>query len=125
MDSLKWLIVRSGAAIPSNLAVFAAAIFLAYGVNAFTTIYAMPGRPVHSPALWGSFVSSVVAAGLWTALAAKKDSIDKAALSGVGNHDEREAERLRMWQEVWLRTLIYLGGAAAFSITALVVLVFP
>lgn len=125
MDTLKWLVVRSSAAIPSNLAVFAAAIFLAYGVNAFTTIYAVPGRPVHSFGLWGSFVSSVIAAGLWTALAAKKDSIDKASLSGGGDHEKREAMRLEMWQDVWLKTLVYLGGAAVFSIMALAVLVFP
>jgi hypothetical protein len=125
MNTLKWLIGRSGTAIPSNLAVFVAAIFLSYGVNAFTTIYAVPGHPVHSFGLWGSFVSSLIAAGLWTALAAKKDSIDKATLSGGGDLGKREATRMQMWQDVWLRTLIYLAGAAVFSIMALIALVFP
>jgi hypothetical protein len=125
VDALKRLIGRGGAAIPSNLAVFVAAVFLSFGVNAFTTIYAVPGHPVHSFGLWGSFASSVIAAGLWTALAAKKDSIDKATLSRGGDLDKREAARMQMWRDVWLRTLIYLGGAAAFSIAALVALVVP
>jgi len=125
VDPLRGLIGRGGAAIPNNLVVFIAAIFLSYAVNAFTTIYAVPGHPVHSFGLWGSFVCSVVAAGLWTALAAKKDVIDKAILSSGGDLAAREAARMRMWREVWLRTLIYLGGGVAFAIAAMLVLVFP
>lgn len=125
MDPLKRLISRGGAAIPNNLVIFIAAVFLSYGVNAFSTIYTVPGHPVHSFGLWGSFISSVVAAGLWTALAAKKDVVDKALLSHGGDLNDRESERARMWGEVWLQTLIYLGGAAVFSILTLLVLAFP
>lgn len=125
MEPVKRLVSRSGAVIPSNLAIFVAAVFLSYGVNAFSTIYTVPGHPAHSPALWISFASSVIAAIMWTALAAKKEVIDKATLSGGGDLDAREATRMRMWREVWVRTLVYLGGAAVFSILTLVVLVFP
>ena len=125
MGSLSGVVSRCSAAIPNNLVVFIAAIFLAFGVNTFTTIYAVPGHPARSFGLWGSFASSLVAAGLWTALAAKKDVIDKAILSGGGDLDAREAARMRMWGEVWLRALIYLGGGIVFSVAAMLVLVFP
>jgi hypothetical protein len=115
------LVTAAAAAIPASLMVFIAAVFLSYGVNAFTTIYAVPGRPVHSFALWCSFVSSVVAAGLWTALAAKKELIEKAALSGGA----REQHRTEMWHDISLKALLYLGGATAFSILAMVILVLP
>jgi hypothetical protein len=113
------------AAIPTNLMIFIAAIFLAYGVNAFTTIYAVPGHPVHSFAQWCSFASSMVAAGLWTALSATKERIEKATASGPGNMAAHEELRMKLWRDSWLRALVYLGGAAAFSILAMVILVFP
>jgi hypothetical protein len=119
------LVTAAAAAIPASLMVFIAAVFLSYGVNAFTTIYAVPGRPVHSFALWCSFVSSVVAAGLWTALAAKKELIEKAALSGGGDLAAREQHRTEMWHDISLKALLYLGGATAFSILAMVILVLP
>jgi hypothetical protein len=125
VEPLRGLVSRGGAVIPNNLVVFIAAIFLSYAVNAFTTIYAVPGHPARSFGLWGSFVSSVIAAGLWTALAAKQDVIDKAILSSGGDLDAREAAQTRMWREVWLRTLIYLGGGVVFSVAAMLVLVFP
>ncbi|MGA8529211.1 MAG: hypothetical protein WB622_05815 [Acidobacteriaceae bacterium] len=125
MTAIKRLVSNAAAVIPATLMVFIAAVFLSYGVNAFTTIYAVPGRPVHSFALWCSFASSVVAAGLWTALAAKKELIDKAALSSGGDPAAREQRRMDMWHDIWLKASLYLGGAAAFSILAMVILVFP
>jgi hypothetical protein len=119
------LIGASAAAIPANLMIFIAAVFLSYGVNAFTTIYAVPGHPVHSFALWCSFASSVVAAALWTALAAKKEQIEKATASGGGDLATRERIRAQLWDDSWIKALLYLGGSAAFSILAMVILVFP
>jgi hypothetical protein len=116
---------RIGVLIPENLTIFIAAIFLSNGVNVFTTIYAVPGKPVRSFGLWCSCISSVLAAGLWTALAAKKGLIDKAALSGASDLEMREEKRAQMWRDVWLQTLAYLGGAVAFSILAMGVLVIP
>jgi hypothetical protein len=125
VEAVKRLVSRCGARIPGNLAVFVAAIFLSYGVIAFSTIYTVPGHPSHSLRLWISFASSMLAAGLWTALAAKKDGIDKAALSGRGDSDQREITRMEMWRDVWLKTLLYFGGGAVFSLLALLVLIFP
>ncbi|HEY6494405.1 MAG TPA: hypothetical protein VIZ43_14115 [Trebonia sp.] len=125
MTAIRRLASSAAAGIPGSLMIFIAAVFLSYGVNAFTTIYANPGHPVHSVALWCSFASAVVAAGLWTALAAKKELIEKAVLSGGGDLAARERHRAEMWREIALTALLYLGGAAAFSILALVILVFP
>jgi hypothetical protein len=115
----------AAAAIPASLVVFIAALFLAYGVNAFTTIYADPGHPVHSFPLWCSFASSMVAAGLWTALAATKELIEKAVLSDSGYPATSEQRRTDMWHDIPLKALLYLGGAAAASILAMVILVIP
>jgi hypothetical protein len=123
--AVRRLVGASATVIPGNLMIFAAAVFLSYGINAFTTIYAEPGHPVHSFALWCSFASSVVAAGLWTALAAKKEQIERATTSGPGDWTAREDRRKQLWHESWLKALVYLGGAAAFSILAMVILVFP
>jgi hypothetical protein len=112
-------------AIPASLMVFIAAVFLTYGVNTFTTIYAVPGHPIHSFALWCSFVSSVTAAGLWTTLSAKKELIEKAVLYGGGDLAARDQHRTEMWNDVALKALLYLGGATAFSILAMVILVVP
>jgi hypothetical protein len=117
-------VVRIGIRIPGNLAVFVAAIFLSNSVNVFTTIYARPGKPVPSPGLWWSCISSLVAAGLWTALAAKKESIDKATQSGAVDLAQRERVRAQMWNDIWARASLYLGGAIVFSILAMMALVF-
>jgi len=117
-------VVRIGIRIPGNLAVFVAAIFLSNSVNVFTTIYARPGKPVQSAGLWWSCISSLVAAGLWTALAAKKDSIDKAAQSGAVDAAQRERVRARMWNDIWVRVSLYVGGAVGFSVLAMMALVF-
>jgi hypothetical protein len=122
---IRRLVSATAAAIPASLIVFIAAVFLSYGVNAFTTIYANPGHPVRSFALWCSFASSVVAAGLWTALAAKKELIEKAILSGGGDPATREQRRTEMWRDISLKALLYLGGATASSLLAMVILVFP
>jgi hypothetical protein len=66
-----------------------------------------------------------VAAGLWTALAAKKDSIDKAVQSASAEPSQREVIRVQMWEDVWLRTGGYLLGAVGLSILAMVALVIP
>jgi hypothetical protein len=115
----------SAAAIPVSLMVFIAAIFLTYGVTTFSTIYAVPGHPVHSVALWCSFVSSMAAAALWTTLSAKKELIEKTALSGPGDVAARNQHRTQMWDDVALKALLYLGGAAACSVLAMVILVVP
>ena len=125
MTAISRLVGACGAAIPANLMIFIAAVFLSYGVNAFTTIYAVPGHPTHSFALWCSFASSVVAAGLWTALASKKEHIEKAAASFPGDRAAREQLRTQLWHASWLKALVYLGGAAALSILAMVILIFP
>ena len=125
MTTIARLAGSAAAAIPGSLMVFIAAIFLSYGVNAFTTIYVNPGHPVHSFALWCSFASSVVAAGLWTALAAKKELIEKAVLSGGGDLATQEQHRTDMWHGISLKALLYLGGAAGTSILALVILIVP
>jgi hypothetical protein len=114
-----------GARMPQNLSIFVAAIFLSNCVNVFTTIYAVPGKPVRSFQLICSCISSLVAAGLWTALAAKKEVIEKAVASGASSPDERDRLRNQMWEDIWLRVLAYLGGAVAFSLLALVILVIP
>jgi hypothetical protein len=116
-----WIGVR----IPGNLSVFVAAIFLSNCVNVFTTIYAVPGKPVHSAALICSCGSSLLAAGLWTALASKKELIEKAVASGASRSEERERLRAQLWDDIWLRALIYLCGAVTLSILALVILVVP
>jgi hypothetical protein len=118
---IRWIGVR----IPGNLSIFVAAIFLSNSVNEFTTIYAIPGKPVRSFGLTFSCISSLLAAGLWTALAAKKDLIEKAVASGASSPKEREQLRDQMWEDVWLRILVYLGGAIILSILALVALVVP
>jgi CheY-like chemotaxis protein len=123
--AIKRVVSAAAAAIPGNLMIFIAAVFLSYGVNAFTTIYAVPGHPVHSFALWCSFASSVIGAGLWTALAAKKERIEKAAASSGGDLTARKQLRTQMWSGSWLTVSVYLGGGAAFSILAMVILVFP
>lgn len=122
---VKHSIGQIGIRIPGNLVVFIAAIFLSNSVNVFTTIYAQPGKPVQSAGLWWSCISSLAAAGLWTALAAKKDTIDKAVQSGADDPAMREVMRTQMWQDVWLRAGAYLGGAIALSIAAMVALVLP
>ena len=114
-----WICTR----LPGNLVVFVAAIYLSNGVNVFTTIYSQPGRPVESPGLWLSCFSSLMAAGLWTALAVKRDVIEKAALSGTTDPVEREALRAQMWGDVWIRVVAYLGLALALSFLAMVALV--
>lgn len=122
---LKQSIGQIGVRIPGNLVVFIAAIFLSNSVNVFTTIYAQPGKPVQSAGLWWSCISSLIAAGLWTALAAKKDTIDKAVQSGADDPTRREVMRTQMWQDVWLLATVYLGGAIALSIAAMVALILP
>ena len=125
MAVLKRFVIRLGMAIPGSLMVFIAAVFLSDGVNVFTTIYAVPGHPVHSLNLWVSCASAVVAAALWSVLAAKKDAIDKAVLSASENLTQREQRRTEMWNGIWLRTLAYVGGATACSLVALFILVLP
>jgi hypothetical protein len=122
---LRRSIGQIGVRVPGNLVIFIAAIFLSNSVNVFTTIYAQPGRPVSAPGLWWSCISSLVAAGLWTALAAKKDSIDKAVQSASAEPSQREVIRVQMWEDVWLRTGGYLLGAVGLSILAMVALVIP
>jgi hypothetical protein len=125
VTAIRRLASAAAAAVPASMLVFVAAVFLAYGVNAFTTIYAVPGRPAHSVALWCSFASALVSAGLWTALAAKKELIEKAALSSGGDPAARERLRTGMWADNSLKALLYLGGAAASSVLAMVILVLP
>ncbi len=120
----RW-IGRIGEQTPTNLIVFFAAIFLSNGVNVFTTIYARPGKPAHSLGLWCSCISSVLAAALWTAFSAKKDLIDKAALSGASDPDQRNEKRAQMWDDVWVRAMAYFVAAVSFSILAMVILVVP
>jgi hypothetical protein len=115
----------TAAHIPQNLSVFIAAIFLSNSVNEFTTIYAVPGKPVVSFGLILSCVSSLIAAGFWTALAAKKESIEKAVASGAFSLKEREQLGERMWTDVWLRILFYLTGAVVLSLLGLIALMIP
>jgi hypothetical protein len=119
--AIRWIGIR----MPGNLSVFVAAIFLSNSVNVFTTIYATPGKPVKSVGLICSCASSLLAAGLWTGFASKKDLIEKAVASGASSPGERERLRGQMWEDIWLRVLGYFGGAVALSILALVVLVVP
>lgn len=125
MTTLRLGATRAATRVPTNLAVFIAAIFLSNGVNVFTTIYATPGRPVHSPQLWCSAIASIAAAGFWTALAAKKDHIEKAVLSGSADPLQRGVFREQMWADVSLRVTTYLSGAVVTSILAMVILVLP
>jgi hypothetical protein len=122
---LKGLARWAGGAIPQNLLVFFAAILLSNCVNVFTTIYAVPGHPVRSLSLICSCVASLLAAGCWTGLAAKKDRIEKALVSGYSDPHEREEARAGMWEGIWFRATLYFGGGIVFSVTALLVLVFP
>lgn len=125
MTVLRLAITRVAMRMPATLVVFIAAIFLSNGVNMFTTIYAVPGKPVHSLALWCSAVTSITAAGFWTALATKKDMIDKAVLSGAADQGSRVKLREDIWADVWRRVMVYLLGAAALSVLAMAVLVLP
>jgi len=111
--------------LPTNLSVFIGAIFLSNGVNVFTTIYAVPGKPVHSLGLWCSAITSVASAGFWTVLAAKKDVIEKAVLSSPGELEQRNGLRTQMWESVWHQVFGYLFGAIVLSALAMVVLVVP
>jgi|SRR5882724_11605689 len=122
---LKGLARWSGNWIPGNLSVFIAAILLSNCVNIFTTIYAVPGHPVRSVSLACSCAASLLAAGCWTGLAAKKEHIEKALASGYPDPHAREEARGGMWEDIWLRVLLYFGGGVALSIVTLVVLVFP
>lgn len=125
MGTVRRLAGACAASVPANLVVFVAAIFLAYSVAAFAEIYSVPGHPVHSSAQWCSFASSMAAAALWTALSVMKERIEKATASGPGGLAAHDEFRMRLWHEGWLKALVYLGGAAAFSILALVILIFP
>ena len=125
MKAIMRLAGAAAAAVPANLMVFIAAIFLTYGVTTFSTIYAVPGHPSHSFAQWCSFVSAMAAAALWTTLSAKKELIEKAVLSGPGAPADHDKERRQMWAGIALKAMLYLGGAAACSILALAVLVVP
>lgn len=125
MARLRLAVTGVATRMPTTLAVFIAAIFLSNGVNVFTTIYAVPGRPVHSLALWCSAVASIGSAACWTALATKKDMIDKAVLSGGADQSERTELREEIWAAVWRRVMVYLAGAVVLSILAMVVLVLP
>lgn len=119
--AMPWLASR----IPQNLSVFIAAIFLSNSVNEFTTIYATPGKPIHSFGLIFSCVSSLLAAIFWTALAAKKESIEKAAESGASSLREREQLRDSMWLDIRAKVLFYLGGAILLSMAGLIALILP
>jgi hypothetical protein len=125
VGTVRRLVGACVASVPGNLMVFVAAIFLAYGVTAFATIYAVPGHPVHAFAQWCSFAASMVAAALWTALSVMKERIEKATASGPGGLAAHDEYRMRLWRQSWLQALAYLGGAAAFSVLALVILIFP
>ena len=120
----RW-ILRAEQRIPVNLIIFIAAIFLSNCVNEFTTIYAQPGKPSSSIGLWLSCVASLLAAGLWTALAAKKEAIAKAAQSGTTDPERRPKIANTLWGDVWIRTTFYFGSAVVLSITALAALVIP
>jgi hypothetical protein len=109
--------------IPPNLAVFIAAIFLSNSVNLFTTIYGSVDLPPRYPALLFSSIASLFAAGLWTALAAKTDLIEKTVTSGSQDSTERESIREAVWNDVWVMIAAYLGVAVTLSLSALLVLV--
>jgi hypothetical protein len=121
--TIKYAVSCIAIRIPGNLVIFVAAIFLSNGINVFTNIYTQPGKPSHSFGLWCSCVSSVLAAALWTALAAKKEAIDRAVISGAGSPDQRETVRVQMWNDVWFKTMTYLFGAIVFSALAMIVLI--
>lgn len=125
MSYVKRFVRWAAAHLPDNLSVFIAAIFLSNSVNEFTTIYAVPGKPVVSFGLIFSCASSLLAAGFWTALAAKKGSIEKAVVSGASSLVDREQLRERMWDDVWLRILLYLTGAVVLSLLGLIALMVP
>lgn len=117
--TVRWLVDR----IPANLAVFIAAIFLANSVNLFTTIYGSTDFPVRYTTLLFSCIASLLAAGLWTALAAKTELIEKTVASGSPDSSKREAIRETLWDDVWKRMAAYLSAAVILSFSALLALV--
>lgn len=116
---VRWLVDG----IPANLAVFIAAIFLSNSVNLFTTIYGSTDLPARYAALLFSCIASLLAAGLWTALAAKTDLIEKTIASGSPDSSKRESIRETLWDDVWKRMAAYLGAAVILSFSALLALV--
>lgn len=112
-----------GCHLPPNLSIFIAAIFLSNSVNVFTNIYGSSSLPPRAGAMFTSCIGSLVAAALWTALAAKAEQIEKAALSASQDFREREIERESLWNDVWLRVGLYMAGAIISSVLSLAVLV--
>lgn len=117
--TVRWVVDR----IPANLAVFIAAVFLSNSVNLFTTIYGSTDLPARYTTLLFSCIASLLAAGLWTALAAKTDLIEKTVASGSQDSSKREFIRDTLWNDVWVRMAVYLGAAVILSFSALLALV--
>jgi hypothetical protein len=120
---MKQLVYWVGNRMPPNLSVFIAAIFLSNSVNVFTNIYGSGSVPSRYRELLASSLGSLVAAGLWTAIAGKSELIERAAMSSSPEVRKREEERKRLWGDVWARYFLYLIGAVLFSIFSLVILV--
>jgi hypothetical protein len=116
---VRWVADR----IPPNLSVFIAAIFLSNSVNLFTTIYGNENLPPRYSTLLFSSIASLLAAGLWTALAAKTDLIEKTVASGSQDSSKQKSIREAIWNDVWVRMAAYLGAAVILSFAALLVLV--
>jgi hypothetical protein len=116
---VRWVTDR----IPANLAVFIAAIFLSNSVNLFTTIYGSADIPPRYAALLFSCIASLLAAALWTALAAKTDLIEKTVASASPDFNKRESIRESIWNDLWIRMSIYLSAAVISSLSALFALV--
>lgn len=117
--AVRWVLDR----IPTNLAIFISAIYLSNGVSLFTKIYGNTALPPRYTPLLFSCISSLLAAGLWTALAAKTDRIEKAVAYGSRDPRERQSIRENLWNDVWIRMASYLGGAIVLSLSALLALV--
>lgn len=111
--------------LPPNLCIFVGAIFLSNSVNVFTNVYGTGVLPQRSPLLLASCIGSVIAAGLWTALAGKTELIEKTVLSASQDARQREVVRAELWNDVWRRVAAYICGALVFSVGSLVVLVWP
>lgn len=123
MNKTRAIIRWTADRIPANLAVFISAIFLTNSVNLFTTIYGSTDPPERHVSLLLSCIASLLAAGLWTALAAKTDLIEKTVASGSQDSREQESIRESLWNDVWIRMAAYLVGAVILSLSALLALV--
>ncbi len=108
--------------IPSMLVVFFAAVFINNTINLLIRVYGSDDVPARATSLQASAAISLLAAGAWTALAAKLEHIERAMEKhpdSVSHRDERE----HAYDVVLPRLSVYLVVALVLSAGAIYSLV--